>query len=1146
MRFSRLSLERYGRFEDCELDFRPGKPDLHIIYGPNEAGKTTSLAAVSDLLFGFQRTSPYNFIFDYPLLRVGAELECDGQTLACRRKKGTSGTLLDASDAAIDELSLIAMLKGQTRDTFRLSFSLDQLALRSGGKAIVEARDDLGRTLFAAGSGLTGVADKLKALETEADAIWGASTRGSRTFAIAQKQYNDAAKAIRDDALKPKAWSDAKALADRTYTALEAAQGNRNDAQAELRATERVRRLLPLARQHEAQLQTFEAFKDTVDLGRQREDAAARLIEEADAAVRDKSAATQLRADVAERRSKVMPDPLALAEADEIDRLIVGGGAEAKAAGDLVAIEEEHDTVKALVARLRQEAGENADAAPTRVVSSRLRDLARTHGELLAASHVIAESREDIEARRSRANAQLGDISDSDTSTILLDAVDIARSLGNDADVRCQNARRKADLAAVDVTSTLARLVPWTGNVADLLKLPVVDAVEHDGVRGALNDAAAEVKRLEDEARRSAEAVDVAALAIAQMETGTAVSPEEIAEVRDQRNQKWEPLRQHILNGAPIGTPEIAVEQFETSVAGADERMDLRFTLADASSRLSVLEQTKAKHELEKTQAEAGADKARQRERELLAKWTARLDEIGLPALDPGRFQTWQSDRERVQKAELDLRELQAEAETAESRRDDARTAICVALGIVDPGGALAPHLVTAERSRSLVEETAQNRRLVQAELEQVALETATLDRRQQRLSSEKDANATQWAEALSQASLQIEVLICNAILDLLDELREAIVLEASLRHRIDGIARDARAYASEVALVADKLGADPAEIKLRVRMLKERLAAAREAATMDEALDVEDKRRGREASEAEAKLKAAEDALAPLLSETKANDRNELLATIEQSRSMRAVREEIANIEQEIVKAGDGLSLVDLMAAISAADPETIEDEVAMLNAKVPEINDVVDDAATAHGDARQAFQALQVETTSAVDASAEAAQARSELEALAEHYILKRAEAVTLKWAIETYRERNQNPLLVRAGELFSMLTNGRYVALRVEANDSSPKLLGIRDDGRTAVEVDAMSEGTTDQLFLALRLAGVEQSVAAGINLPFLADDLFVNFDDERAEAGFRVLSEVAKLTQVLFFTHHPHLVAIAKSVVGPELHSECTLR
>src|SRR3546814_10119871 len=135
----------------------------------SDLGKTTSLAAVSDLLFGFPVRSPYNFLFDYSLLRVGAVLEDGGTTLACRRKKGTSGTLLGADDVPIDEAPLAAMLRGQTRDTFGLSFSLHQETLRSGGKAMVEAKNDVGRTLFAAGSGLTGVSDELRRLETEAE-----------------------------------------------------------------------------------------------------------------------------------------------------------------------------------------------------------------------------------------------------------------------------------------------------------------------------------------------------------------------------------------------------------------------------------------------------------------------------------------------------------------------------------------------------------------------------------------------------------------------------------------------------------------------------------------------------------------------------------------------------------------------------------------------------------------------------------------------------------------------------------------------------------------------------------------------------------------------------------------------------------------
>src|SRR3546814_6031470 len=116
--------------------------------------------------------------------------------------------------------------------------------------------------------------------------------------------------------------------------------------------------------------------------------------------------------------------------------------------------------------------------------------------------------------------------------------------------------------------------------------------------------------------------------------------------------------------------------------------------------------------------------------------------------------------------------------------------------------------------------------------------------------------------------------------------------------------------------------------------------------------------------------------------------------------------------------------------------------------------------------------------------------------------------------------------------SSDLFSTLTTGRYATLKVDTDAPSPRLLGMRDDTRTMVEVDAMSEGTTDQLFLALRLAALEQSVAAGVGLPFLADDLFVNFEDRRAEAGFSGLAEVARSNPVLFFTKHPHLVQIAK--------------
>jgi uncharacterized protein YhaN len=81
--------------------------------------------------------------------------------------------------------------------------------------------------------------------------------------------------------------------------------------------------------------------------------------------------------------------------------------------------------------------------------------------------------------------------------------------------------------------------------------------------------------------------------------------------------------------------------------------------------------------------------------------------------------------------------------------------------------------------------------------------------------------------------------------------------------------------------------------------------------------------------------------------------------------------------------------------------------------------------------------------------------------------------------------------------------------------------------------------MSEGTRDQLYLALRLAAVEMHLDKSKPLPFIADDLFVNFDDERSTAGLEALRELSTKTQVLFLSHHDHLLRRVRQVFGDDV-------
>jgi len=119
----------------------------------------------------------------------------------------------------------------------------------------------------------------------------------------------------------------------------------------------------------------------------------------------------------------------------------------------------------------------------------------------------------------------------------------------------------------------------------------------------------------------------------------------------------------------------------------------------------------------------------------------------------------------------------------------------------------------------------------------------------------------------------------------------------------------------------------------------------------------------------------------------------------------------------------------------------------------------------------------------------------------------------------------------LIDRAASLLAHLTCQAYRGLRTEYDaDDQPHLVAVRDDGEL-VPVQAMSDGTRDQLFLALRLAYVERRLTNHESLPLIVDDILIHFDDQRALATLQQLVELSAKTQVIFFTHHQHLVDLA---------------
>lgn len=231
----------------------------------------------------------------------------------------------------------------------------------------------------------------------------------------------------------------------------------------------------------------------------------------------------------------------------------------------------------------------------------------------------------------------------------------------------------------------------------------------------------------------------------------------------------------------------------------------------------------------------------------------------------------------------------------------------------------------------------------------------------------------------------------------------------------------------------------------------------------------------------------------------------------------------------------GDGLPISSLEEECASADIDQVAAREDALGGELKELQNRLLAARDELTDARTNFKAIGGDDAAAKDAAARQ-EALAEIQHVADQYVRVRSSTILLRWAIDRYRREKQAPILKRAGELFATLTGNSFSALRVDFDDQDrARLIGMRPNS-AAVGVSGMSVGTADQLYLALRIASIEDYLDRGAPLPFIADDIFINFDDERAAAGLKVLSELATRTQVLFFTHHRHLVEIARATFG----------
>jgi uncharacterized protein YhaN len=1164
MRINRLDLLRYGRFTNVPLLFPKADSDLHVIFGPNEAGKSTSLAAIEDLFFGIPHNSPYNFVHDYAAMRVGGVIEHDGKTLEVRRRKGNKDTLLAPDDNPLlsGDNALAPFLGGADRTFLARMFSLNHERLAQGGREILEAKDEVGQTLFSAGAGLSGLRERMAALAKEADELWGPRRAGRRKYYVALEALEEADKALRDHTVTASKWQESKRAFDDAQEAFETLEKEIEEKSVEQRKLSRIRRVY----RQVIRLAVVEA--EVAGLGEVPslpDDAETRLTtaiqEQSDAQSKIDELDGQL-AQSRSARSDLLCDETILLRSEEIGHLHTQRIEVHKEKADFPKRRAELAVKEQRLCGLAEDLGwDDSDSAviisriPQRAMVTAVRTLLNKRGELVAAINsaqtALEESQEQILGLQDDLNRMESALDVSYLAAVIRATRDIA-----DVGSRIRTAENELADADTAVDKQIKPLRPHVPVAQDLETMPVPPRNVVQNHRDALRD-------LEQKAQSYRERIDSAENAIAQHRRSyeriehdeEVVAQADLDGARRDREGGWSLIRRRYIDGAEVSDEDIAAfngdvrdlpTAYEHQVTAADTLADQRFEKAEAAGQIAVIARqiTDAEESLSALRKEES--EIEERRRDLEAQWQRLWAEAPFEPLAPEFMLEWQDARTAI----LDLVEKSnvAAARIIALQKEEAEacaslTAELTSLGedtSALEGKSLKVLLEAASAVQQRHDKRADSRKATE---EQIRKLQAGETRKQTARQKAQDAWTewqSQWSSALKPLAFTDDVTpeIVSDQLDVIDEMRSVANDINQLKlDRIAKIERDMEGFAESVTglvqvVAPDLAGEQPEDA---VFQLEKRLEAAKHIRNQQTEKDKTIASLGKRIEECKKAQKTAHQAIEKLQELAGVESPDQLREVIRISRRRSELDSEYSNLENTLSAEGDGLPLAALSEECAEADLDQIAAREQTLQNELKDLHNRLTPITEQRAQARQAFEAIGGDGRAAL-AAATRQEALASMRDTAEQYVRVRAAATLLQWAINRYRREKQAPLLKRAGRMFATLTLGSFTDLHIEYDDQDhARLVGIRSD-QSSVSIDGMSDGTADQLYLALRLASVDEYLSRAHPLPFVADDLLINFDDARAAAGFKVLAELGQKTQILFFTHHQHLVDIARATLG----------
>ncbi len=1152
MRILRFDLTAYGPFTNRSLDFSGPVPGLHLIHGPNEAGKSSALRGLRAWLYGFPERTADDFLHPYAKLLLGGELEgADGSRLTFQRCKRRKDDLLDEEGRPLDPARLAAMLHNIHPAVFDSLHGINHERLIQGGEEILDQEGELGQALFAAGAGLDSLRVLQNALTEEADSLY--KPRGQKqAINQALTEHEDIRRRIKEHSISAPAFRDLEERLEGSLRELNILENQRGEAEAQKRRWERLQQALPQLALHRGLRQRLAELADVptlpADFSTRRRELEGRL--RAALVLRDEGSRQlqELRQHLATLH---LPRPL-LERAPRIDDLAQRLGSHLTAQADRGKIlglrSGDRGEAESLFQQLRPDLSLD-QAGDLRFLLSRRRsieELVARHVALTQGSRQARQQLRRLRQEQHEIQQQLAALGPAEDLTPWRAAMTLARQ-GGDIDAVLSRLETQEQQECRRWANDLTALGLWRGDPAEalLLPLPLVETLRQ--AVQLRQELARRRQTLLERRDETGEALSRLAVELTELcAVGSVPDEKDLLQTRRDRDQGWALLTRQWLGQEDVTAesrrydPALPLHQaFATRVTAVDELGDRLRREADRVQRAARLQGEQGRLEAELRELQHQEDSRLRKQALWELGWRTTWEATGIVPLGPDEMLAWLSNfRELRQRAE-ELGRLEQEIRRCREERHRLRQQLTAALALfgltaVPPGEQLPPLLLWAGDELQRREATEQDRRSLTERLRD-------LQRRHQELADEEQLRVEEtaiwqhhWLEQTGPlaGARSLPPAEAGDALDLLQRCLNKLDLVKGHERRIEGIDRDTQALEHDTAgLAAELLPEQPFRgCESLIPILHKQLVEARQAEARGQELQ-------RTAGALEKRLREGELTAGVLQAELTelcrlaGCERVEELDAIEQRHAeLQELQRRLEECETALLKNTGGQGIDALETLMAAVEVDRLPELIARHEEKIttnlaPRARLLAEKV----GRLQQELSQLRAQQ-GASGLAAEAAALEATLLQRGRRWLRLRAAAAILTREIERYRLKHQGPLLRLASKYFRRLTRKAYHGLMADEDEGGrPVLTGLRAAGSTTrpVTVRHMSTGTRDQLYLALRLAALTHRLESAEAMPLIIDDILVNFDDERSLATLKVLADLASQTQVILFTHHRRL-------------------